>query len=190
MNKIYVQSIKAICVFTLITGVIYPLVLTAIGQFVFPHQANGSLIVQNGQIMGSELIGQTFTDPKYFWGRPSATTPFYNGAASSGSNWGPLHPNLAKNIQEKIEALRRYDPASSGLIPIDLVTASGSGLDPHISPASARYQINRIAHVRETDPKILSDLIDRHLEGRQLGILGEPRINVLQLNLALDRLAK
>lgn len=175
---------------TAVTGIAYPLLITGIGQTVFSHQAKGSLILQDGWVLGSELIGQPFADPKYFWGRPSATAPFpYNAAASSGSNLGPLNPVLLDAVKARVEALRQADPSQQGPIPIDLVTASGSGLDPHISPAAAEYQINRVAKARKLNPKQMRELVYKYTEGRQFGILGEPRVNVLKLNLTLDRRA-
>jgi potassium-transporting ATPase KdpC subunit len=172
---------------TAVTGIAYPLLITGIGQAVFSHQAKGSLILQDGRVLGSELIGQPFADPKYFWGRPSATAPFtYNAAASSGSNFGPLNPVLLDAVKARVEALRQADPSQQGSILIDLMTASGSGLDPHISPAAAEYQISRVAKARKLDPKMVRELVVKYTEGRQLGFLGEPRVNVLKLNLALD----
>jgi potassium-transporting ATPase KdpC subunit len=174
-------------VLTVVTGVIYPVIVTVIAQVVFPHQANGSLIVKDGKVVGSALIGQPFDDPKYFWGRPSATSPFpYNAASSSGSNLSPTNPALVKSVQERVDALRAADPGNTAPVPVDLVTASGSGLDPHISPAAALYQVSRVAKARKLDPGVVRDLVERHTEGRQLGFLGEPRVNVLALNLALD----
>jgi potassium-transporting ATPase KdpC subunit len=175
-------------VLTVMTGVIYPVIVTVIAQVVFPHQAHGSLIVKDGKVVGSALIGQPFDDPKYFWGRPSATSPFpYNAASSSGSNLSPTNPALVKSVQERVDALRAADPGNTAPVPVDLVTASGSGLDPHISPAAALYQVSRVAKARKLDPAVVRDLVERHTEGRQLGFLGEPRVNVLALNLALDR---
>lgn len=172
---------------TLITGVFYPLAITGAGKILFPGQAAGSLIQQDGKVTGSTLIGQSFTNPGYFWGRPSATSPTpYNAAASSGSNQGPLNPALVEAVTSRIEALRAVDPANTAPVPADLVTASGSGLDPHISVAAAQYQILRIAAARHLPVHVLQALLEQHTEPRMLGLFGEPRVNVLQLNLALD----
>jgi K+-transporting ATPase ATPase C chain len=173
---------------TLVTGVVYPLAVTGASQAIFPSQANGSVITVNGRVIGSSLIGQPFDDPRYFWGRPSATSPApYNASASTGSNLGPSHPALAIAIRERVEALRTADPeAASTLVPIDLVTTSGSGLDPHISPAAALYQVRRVARARGLAETRVRALVEAHVEGRTLGIFGEPRVNVLLLNLALD----
>jgi K+-transporting ATPase ATPase C chain len=175
---------------TLLTGVVYPLAVTGIAQGVFPRQANGSLILDKaGKPLGSELIGQPYSDPRYFWGRPSATGPFaYNAAASSGSNLGPTNPVLIDAVKARVVALRQADPSQQGAVAVDLVTASGSGLDPHISPAAAAYQIPRVARLRGLTPTEVERLINEQTEGRQWGFLGEPRVNVLRLNLALDRL--
>jgi K+-transporting ATPase ATPase C chain len=180
-------ALVSLVALTLITGLLYPLVVTGIAQMLFPRQANGSLILINGQPVGSSLIGQPFDAPKYFWGRPSATSPFpYNAAASSGSNLGPTNDALIKAVQARIDTLKASDPDNPLPVPVDLVTASGSGLDPHISPAAAEYQIRRIARVRGLDETAVRRLVAQHMEGRQLGVLGEPRVNVLTLNLALD----
>jgi K+-transporting ATPase ATPase C chain len=183
-------AIIVLALLTLITGVIYPLVVTVIAQVAFPAQANGSLIVKNGKAIGSQLIGQPFDDPKYFWGRLSATTPFpYNAASSSGSNLGPTNPALIEMVQERVNALQAADPANARPIPVDLVTSSGSGLDPHISPAAADYQVSRVARARGWDEAEVRQLVAQHMQGRDLGVLGEPRVNVLELNLALDEMA-
>jgi len=178
---------------TLITGVIYPLLVTGLAQVIFPHQANGSLILRDGRAVGSELIGQSFDDPRYFWGRLSATGAFaYNAfnaetlTGSSGSNYGPLNPALLEAAQARVDALRAADPGNGAPIPVDLVTASGSGLDPHISVAAALYQLPRVARERGLSEDRVRQLVDENTEGRQLGFLGEPRVNVLELNLALD----
>ena len=180
-------ALTSLILFTLITGVAYPLLVTGIAQVAFPFQANGSLIVEDGKVVGSALIGQPFDDPKYFWGRPSATSPFgYNAAASSGSNLSPTNPALVTAVQGRVEALRAADPGNTAPVPVDLVTASGSGLDPHISPAAALYQVSRVARARELAADAVRALVERHTEGRFWGLLGEPRVNVLALNLDLD----
>jgi K+-transporting ATPase ATPase C chain len=189
MWRQFKTAIIFLVVFTVITGVIYPLIVTGVAQAFFHHQANGSLIVSNGQVEGSELIGQQFSDPSYFWGRLSATSPFpYNAASSSGSNYGPENPALVDEVQARINALKAVDPDNKLPIPIDLVTSSGSGLDPDISIAAADYQINRVARYRNLTVEQVSALVKRFTTGRQFGILGEPRVNVLQLNLALTNL--
>jgi K+-transporting ATPase ATPase C chain len=189
-------AIIILALLTLITGVIYPLAITVIAQVAFPAQANGSLIMKDGQPIGSSLIGQSFDDPKYFWGRLSATGTFsYNSfnaenlTASSGSNYGPLNPSLLEMVQARIDALKAADPDNTQSIPVDLVTASGSGLDPHISPAAAEYQVARVARVRGLDESVVRQLVAQHTQGRDLAVLGEPRVNVLELNLALDAAA-
>lgn len=174
---------------TLVTGVAYPLLTTGIGQVLFPHQVAGSLITDNGKTVGSALIGQSFTEPQYFWGRPSATGPYPNNAgASSGSNQGPLNPALVTAVSDRIAALRQLDPNNAATVPIDLVTASASGLDPDISPAAAYYQAARIARLRHLSLEQVNTLIAAHIEGRQFAMLGEAHVNVLLLNLALDKL--
>ncbi|MCC6568765.1 MAG: potassium-transporting ATPase subunit KdpC [Anaerolineales bacterium] len=169
---------------TFVTGVIYPLVVTGIAQLVFPHQANGSLVTINGKTYGSELIGQQFDDPKYFWGRLSAIS--YDSSTSSGSNYGPMNPALIEAVQARIDALKAADPDNTLPIPVDLVTASGSGLDPHISVDAALYQISRVASSRGLSEADVIALVNQYTDGRQFGFLGEPRVNVLLLNLALD----
>jgi K+-transporting ATPase ATPase C chain len=176
--------------FTLVTGVAYPLLVTGIAQAVFPAEANGSLVRANGRVIGSRLVGQTFEDPRYFAGRPSATGPHpYNGAASSGSNLGPSNPALHDAVRDRVAALREASPTNAELpVPVDLVTASGSGLDPHVSPASALHQVPRVAHARGLPEARVLALVRQHIEGRTWGVLGEPRVNVLLLNVALDDL--
>ena len=177
----------SLLLFTILTGVIYPLAVTGIAQAIFPHQANGSIITKDGKPVGSTLLGQQFEDPKYFWGRISATTPYpYNGGSSSGSNLGPTNPDLVKAVQGRAKTLQDADPGNAAKIPVDLVTSSGSGLDPHISPAAAEYQVRRVARVRGLDEGKVRAVVASNTEGRQFGFLGEPRVNVLQLNLALD----
>jgi K+-transporting ATPase ATPase C chain len=181
------NSLMSILVFTILTGIIYPLAVTGIAQMIFPRQANGSIITKNGKAVGSKLIGQQSEDPKNFWGRLSATTPYpYNGGSSTGSNLGPNNPDLVKAVQARIDALHAADPGNDAKIPVDLVTASGSGLDPHISPAAAEYQIRRVAKARGLDDAKVRDIIAKNTKGRLLGVIGEPVVNVLELNLALD----
>ena len=187
MLQTTLQSIRALLFFTVITGVAYPLVVTGIAQLVFKDKANGSLIVKDDKVLGSRLIGQPFSDPKYFWSRASGTSPQpYNGAASSGTNQGPTNPALKEAVEGRVKALRDAGGDAAQPVPVDLVTASGSGLDPHISPAAAEYQIARVAKARNIPEDKVRALVARYTEGRQLGILGEPRVNVLELNLALD----
>lgn len=174
---------------SVITGIVYPLAVTGVAAVAFPNAATGSLISQDGQAVGSRLIGQPFDDPRYFWGRPSATSPHeYNAAASTGSNLGPLHPALAAAVKERVKKLQNAAPGQTAPPPVDLVTASGSGLDPHISPAAADYQVARVAHSRQLAEDSVRQLVQRHIEPRTFGLLGEPRVNVLLLNLALDDL--
>ncbi len=182
-------ALVSIVVLTVLTGVLYPLFITGVAQAIFPHQANGSLIVQNGQVVGSQLIGQQFDDPRYFWGRLSATSPYpYNAAASSGSNIGPTNPALLAEVKARIAALKAADPTNTAPIPVDLVTSSASGLDPDISIAAALYQVSRVAKARGLSEQVVTNLVDQNTQGRQFGVLGEPVVNVLELNLALDAL--
>ncbi|MBA4371286.1 MAG: potassium-transporting ATPase subunit C [Thermodesulfovibrio sp.] len=187
MMKIIRPALVSMIVFTVLTGIIYPLAVTGIAQLIFPGQANGSIIMKDGKVVGSSLIGQPFDDPKYFWGRLSATAPFpYNSASSSGSNLAQTNPALVEQAKGRIEALRNADAEAPASVPADLATASGSGLDPHISRAAAAYQIQRVAKNRGMEESKVSALVAAYTEGRQFGILGEPRVNVLRLNLALD----
>ena len=191
MSKLVRQSLLMLVLLTVLTGVAYPLVVTGLAQALFHRQANGSLVVKDGKAVGSTLIGQQFSDPKYFWGRLSATTPSpYNGGSSSGSNLGPTNPALTEAAKQRIAALRAVDPGNTAPVPVDLVTASASGLDPEISPAAAQYQVARVARLRGLPVARVAALVAAHTRGRQLGVLGEPRVNVLQLNLALDALQK
>ncbi|MGE0554996.1 MAG: potassium-transporting ATPase subunit KdpC [Gemmatimonadales bacterium] len=183
-------AVVAMICFTVLTGLVYPLAMTGAAQLLFPRQANGSLVERDGIVVGSVLIGQAFTAPAYFWSRPSTTGPApYNGAASSGSNHGATAPALLEAVGERVAALRAADPGNTQPVPVDLVTASGSGLDPHISPAATTYQVERVARARGIDPDVVRALIARHTEGQTFGVLGEQRVNVLLLNLALDSLA-
>jgi potassium-transporting ATPase KdpC subunit len=183
------SALTLFALLTVLTGIVYPLIVTGLAQLVFPGRAAGSLVMRDGHAVGSALIGQSFSDPGHFWGRPSATTPQpYNAVGSTGSNLGPLNPALPDAVKERVQALRAADPGNSAPVPIDLVTASGSGLDPEISVAAASYQAARVARARGlTEPRVRA-LIAAHAEGRLLGVLGEPRVNVLELNLALDAL--
>ncbi len=193
MLKTLVNSVLMLVVLTLLTGVVYPLVITGLAQVFWPDKANGSLIVKDGKPLGSSLIGQPFDDPKYFWSRPSATTVTgksdaqpYNAESSGASNLGPTNPDLEKAVKDRIKTLRDADPGNKEPVPVDLVTSSGSGLDPDISPAAAKYQIPRVARIRHLDPDAVEKLVERHTSHRTLGLLGESRVNVLELNLDLD----
>jgi K+-transporting ATPase ATPase C chain len=189
MTSSFRPAVGLLLIFTALTGVAYPLVVTGIAQVAFPTQAGGSLLMRDGKLVGSSLIGQAFSDPRHFWSRPSATAPQpYNGLASGGSNLGPINPALTDAIKVRIEALRAADPTNKAPIPVDLVTASGSGLDPDISLLAANYQAPRVARERKLQPKAVRALVAAHAHYRWLGILGEPRVNVLELNLALDEL--
>jgi len=180
-------ALTMLLLLTVLTGLVYPLTVTGLAQVLFPDQANGSLIVREGKVIGSRLMGQYFDKPEYFWSRPSATSPFpYNAASSGGSNLGPTNPALIDAVKARVAALRAADPGNDSPIPVDLVTASGSGLDPHISPAAALYQVKRVARTRGLDEAVVQTLVAEHTEERQLLFLGERRVNVLHLNLALD----
>jgi K+-transporting ATPase ATPase C chain len=182
-------AVSLFVLLTVVTGVAYPLAVTGVAKVAFPQQAAGSLVVENGRTVGSSLIGQNFTDPKYFWGRPSATTPMaYDGQGSGGSNLGPLNPALGDAIKGRVAALHAVDPGNEAPVPVDLVTTSASGLDPDISVAAARYQVARIARVRHLPPELVQGVVARHVRGRLLGIFGEPRVNVLDMNLELERI--
>jgi K+-transporting ATPase ATPase C chain len=190
MKTLIRPAVSLFVLLTVMTGVVYPLAMTGVAKLAFPAQAAGSLIVKDGQPIGSSLIGQNFSDPKYFWGRPSATSPMaYNGNGSSGSNLGPLNPALVDAVKGRVDALKAADPGNALPVPVDLVTASASGLDPHISVAAAHYQAARVARVRGVSPDTVTALIAQHTEGRLFGLLGEARVNVLALNLELDRAA-
>lgn len=189
MKTLIRPALTLFVLLSVMTGLIYPLLVTGISQALFPAEAAGSLILREGKPVGSRLIGQNFTDPKYFWGRPSATGPYpNNAAASSGSNLGPLNPALKEAVEARIKTLREADPGNTAPIPVDLVTASASGLDPQISPAAAAYQIARVARVRGLPPDAVRTLVAQQTGDRQWGVLGEPRVNVLELNMALDHL--
>ncbi len=188
MFQPFLPALRMLVMLSVLTGVIYPLVVTGVARIAFPGAASGSLIVVDGKAVGSGLIGQPFDDPKYFWGRPSATSPMpYNAGASSGSNQGPRNPALADAVKDRIKALRDADPGNKASVPVDLVTASGSGLDPDISVAAANYQLPRVAKARAMPEDKVRALVDANTTGRTFGILGEPRVNVLKLNIALDR---
>jgi len=191
MRRDLITALVLFLMLTALTGAVYPVLVTSVGQLLFREQANGSLIVREGKPLGSALIGQPFSDPKYFWSRPSATGPQpYNGLGSSGSNQGPTNPALFDAVKDRLAALREADPGNTRPVPQDLVTASASGLDPHISVAAAEYQLARVARVRGIDEGKLRALLAQHTQGRQFGVLGQPRVDVLQLNLALDALAR
>jgi K+-transporting ATPase ATPase C chain len=191
MKALIRPAVSLFVLLTVITGVVYPLAVTGAAKAAFPAQAAGSLIVKDGKPVGSSLIGQNFSDPKYFWGRPSSTAPMpYNGGGSGGSNQGPLNPVLADAVKGRVDALKAADPGNALPVPVDLVTASASGLDPHISVAAAQYQAARVARVRGVAPDVVTALIARHTEGRLFGVLGEARVNVLELNLELDRMTR
>ena len=190
MDSQFRPALVLVAALTLLTGVAYPLAVTGVARLAFPRQAGGSLIVRDGYVVGSALIGQAFDDPRYFWGRPSATGPVpYHAGASGGSNLGPSNPALHDAVRARITALRAAERTAGGAVPIDLVTASASGLDPHVSPAAAEFQVARVARARGLDPRAVRALVATHTEGRTFGLLGEPRVNVLELNLALDATA-
>ncbi|MFZ1937092.1 MAG: potassium-transporting ATPase subunit KdpC [Thermoguttaceae bacterium] len=191
MLKQLKQATLLFLVLSILTGIIYPLAITVVAQLAFPKQANGSLIYRDGRPVASALIGQPFTDAKYFWSRPSATSPMpYNAESSNGSNLGPTNPDLTKAVRQRIAALKKVDPDNDAPIPVDLVTSSASGLDPDISPAAAEYQVARVAKARGLDVAVVRQLVAKHTEGRTLGLLGEPRVNVVELNLDLDNLRR
>lgn len=187
MIKLLRPALVLFAALTVLTGLLYPLAVTGLGQWLFAQQAAGNLVLRDGRPLGSALIGQSFTDPRHFWGRPSATAPMaYNASSSGGSNLGPLNPVLLESVKGRIDALRAADPGNTAPVPVDLVTSSASGLDPHISVAAALFQAERVARVRGLPSALVRGLIEQHTEGRWLGFIGEPRVNVLQLNLALD----
>lgn len=189
MVTIIRNAIMSLLSFTVLTGFLYPLVIAGIAETLFPHQANGSIIVKNGTAIGSALIGQQFDGPEYFWGRLSATSPYpYNGSSSSGSNLGPNNPDLMKAVRSRIETLRSMDPGSTAKVPVDLVTGSSSGLDPHISLAAAEYQVSRVAKTRRLDEAKVREVLKQNTEERLFGMIGQPVVNVLKLNLMLDGL--
>ena len=187
MKTLIRPAISLFVVLTVVTGVLYPLAVTGVAKAAFPRQAAGSLVVQDGKTVGSSLIGQNFSDPKFFWGRPSATSPMaYNGQGSGGSNLGPLNPALTDAVKGRVDALRAADPDNKAAVPVDLVTASASGLDPEISVAAALYQAPRVARLRGLPTSIVEDIVTKHTQGRLFGLLGEPRVNVLDMNLELQ----
>lgn len=189
IGSLVAKAVGMLAVLTLLTGVVYPLIVTAFAKVAFADQSSGSLIVRDGKIVGSRLVGQPFEDPRYFWGRLSATTPLaYNAGSSAGSNYGPTNDALTKAARTRIDALRAADPGNEAPVPVDLVTASASGLDPHITPAAALVQVKRVARARGLGEDRVRDLVAAHTEGRTVGLLGEPRVNVLSLNLDLDAL--
>lgn len=191
MLKQFRIAFFSMLVLTVLTGLVYPFMITGLAQVIFPKQANGSLIYEDGKPMGSRLIGQGFDQPHYFWSRPSMTAPVaYNAAASVGSNSGPTNPALLQAVKDRVAALHKADPNNKALIPVDLVTASSSGLDPHISPASALYQLRRVAKLRNLPEATVQALITKHTQGRFLGLIGEPGVNVVELNLDLDNASK
>jgi len=188
MNNIIRPALVLFALLSALTGLVYPLAVTGAAQALFPSQAAGSLVVRDGRAVGSSLIGQNFSDPKHFWGRPSATAPQpYNASASGGSNQGPLNPALTEAVKGRVEALRAADPGNTAPVPVDLVTASASGLDPDISPEAAQFQVPRVAKARNMQEDAVRQLVASNVQGRMIGLLGEPRVNVLALNLALDR---
>jgi K+-transporting ATPase ATPase C chain len=187
MTSMLRTALTLYALLALLTGVVYPAVVTLVAQIAFPYQANGSVLLRDGKAIGSELIGQHFDEPRYFWGRPSATRPTpYHAGYSAGSNFGPTNPDQHNAVRRRVEALRRAHPDQAGPVPVNLVTASASGLDPHISPAAAEYQVTRVARVRGMAVDDVRRLVAAHTEGRLFDLLGEPRVNVLRLNLALD----
>ena len=191
LTQIIRPAVLMMVVMTVLTGVIYPLVITGIAQVIFPVQANGSLIYEGDKLVGAALIGQPFDDPQLFWSRPSATGPFpYNAGASSGSNLGPIEPNLINSFKARVDALKQADPDNPLPIPVDLVTASASGLDPHISPAAAAYQLSRVARTRGLDERVVRELVTAHTTGRTWGLFGEAVVNVVELNLELQRASR
>jgi K+-transporting ATPase ATPase C chain len=192
MKNLIRPAVSLFVLLSVVTGIVYPLAVTGVAKAAFPEQAAGSLLQDaTGKVVGSSLIGQSFTDPKHFWGRPSATSPMpYNGQGSSGSNQGPLNPALVDAVKGRVDALKAADPVNSAPVPVDLVTASGSGLDPHISVAAAEYQAARVARARRIAPDTVKAAIARHTENRLFGLLGEARVNVLELNLDLDGAAR